>query len=67
MRRLDLAYYAGLLSAAQLHGAAHQRPQEFQVFLAKNRRPIRCGRRAFAEMRGARSRRNKGWKLYINA
>ena len=43
MARLDLPYYAGLLSAAQYHGAAHQRPQQFQVFLAKNRRPIQCG------------------------
>ena len=43
MKRLNLPYYAGLLSAAQYHGAAHQRPQEFQVFLAKNRRPIQCG------------------------
>jgi len=43
MKRLDLPYYAGLLSAAQFHGAAHQQPQEFQVFLAKNRRPIQCG------------------------
>ena len=43
MQRLDQSYYAGLLSAAQYHGAAHHRPQEFQVFLAKARRPIRCG------------------------
>jgi predicted transcriptional regulator of viral defense system len=43
MRRLKLSYYTGLLSAAQYHGAAHQRPQEFQVFLASNRRPIHCG------------------------
>jgi predicted transcriptional regulator of viral defense system len=43
MKRLDLRYYAGLLSAAQYHGAAHQRPQEFQVFLPKNRRPLVCG------------------------
>ena len=43
MKHLDQTYYAGLLSAAQYHGAAHYRPQEFQVFLAKNRRPIRCG------------------------
>jgi len=43
MKHLNLPYYAGLLSAAQYHGAAHQRPQEFQVFLAKNRRPIACG------------------------
>ncbi|MGD0075507.1 MAG: type IV toxin-antitoxin system AbiEi family antitoxin [Candidatus Binataceae bacterium] len=41
--RLNLSYYAGLLSAAQYHGAVHQRPQEFQVFVARNRRPIRCG------------------------
>jgi predicted transcriptional regulator of viral defense system len=44
MKSLGLRYYAGLLSAAQFHGAAHHRPQEFQVFLAKNRRPIHCGR-----------------------
>ena len=43
MKNLGQTYYAGLLSAAQYHGAAHHRPQEFQVFLAKNRRPIRCG------------------------
>ena len=43
MKRLDLLYYAGLLSAAQYHGGAHQRPQEFQVFLVKNRWPIQCG------------------------
>jgi hypothetical protein len=59
MKRFDFAYYVGLLSAAQLRGAAHQRPQESQVPLAKNRRPNR--------LRGARSRRNKGWKLYLNA
>lgn len=44
MKALGQTYYAGLLSAAQYHGAAHQRPQEFQVFLAKNRRPIQCGK-----------------------
>jgi predicted transcriptional regulator of viral defense system len=43
MKHLTLSYYTGLLSAAQYHGAAHQRPQEFQVFLARNRRPIQCG------------------------
>ena len=42
MKRLNL-YYTGLLSAAQYHGAAHQRPQQFQVFVARNRRPIQCG------------------------
>ena len=37
-------YYAGLLTAAQYHGAAHQRPQEFQVLLTRPRRAITCGR-----------------------
>lgn len=43
MDHLGLAYYAGLLSAAQYYGAAHHRPQEFQVFVASNRKPIKCG------------------------
>ena len=43
MQHLRQPYYAGLLSAAQYHGAAHHRPQEFQVLLEKARRPIRCG------------------------
>ena len=37
-------YYAGLLTAAEHHGAAHQRPQEFQVFLPQSQRPILCGK-----------------------
>ncbi len=37
-------YYVGLLSAAQLHGAAHQRPQKFQVVIpSKAVRPIGIG------------------------
>lgn len=43
MARLNLPYYAGLLTAAQYHGAAHHRPQEFQVFLDTARRPVHCG------------------------
>lgn len=43
MQRQGLPYYAGLLSAAQYYGAAHHRPQETQILLAKNRRPIQCG------------------------
>lgn len=38
-----LAYYVGLLSAAQYHGAAHHKPQEFQVLVEKPQRPIACG------------------------
>ena len=43
MAHRKLRYYAALLSAAQYHGAAHHRPQEFQVALARNRRQIACG------------------------
>lgn len=43
MEHRKLRYYAALLSAAQYYGAAHHRPQEFQVALARNRRPIACG------------------------
>lgn len=43
MDHLGEVYYAGLLSAAEYHGAAHHRPQIFQVVVAKARRPIECG------------------------
>lgn len=43
MQHLGIPYYAALLSAAQYHGAAHHRPQEFQVMLAKPKRAIVCG------------------------
>ncbi len=44
MDKLGEVYYAGLLSAAEYHGAAHQRPQVFQVVVANSRRPIKCGK-----------------------
>lgn len=37
---LGCSYYIGLLSAAEIHGAAHQRPQEFQVMTDIWQRPI---------------------------
>jgi predicted transcriptional regulator of viral defense system len=37
-------YYVGLLSAAALHGAAHQQPQEFQVVTDAPLRPTTAGR-----------------------
>ena len=43
MERRGEPYYVGLLSAAQYHGAAHHRPQEFQVLVERNRNPIECG------------------------
>jgi len=44
MKREGRSYYAGLLTAAQYHGAAHQRPQAFQVIVDKHRRDIACGK-----------------------
>jgi len=43
MERRGIRYYVGLLSAAQYYGAAHHRPQEFQVFLERSRPAITCG------------------------
>ncbi|MEI8174114.1 MAG: type IV toxin-antitoxin system AbiEi family antitoxin, partial [Deltaproteobacteria bacterium] len=44
MEHLGEKYYAGLLSAAEYHGAAHQRPQIFQVVVARNKPEITCGK-----------------------
>lgn len=44
MKFHGLPYYVGLLSAAALHGAAHQQPQEFQVITETSLRPITVGR-----------------------
>ncbi len=43
MRHLGLDYYAGLLTAAGLHGAAHQAPMVFQVMVAAGRPALTCG------------------------
>src|ERR1700712_757665 len=43
MQRLGLTYYAGLLSAAQYHGAAHHLSQGFQIMVPKSRRAIVAG------------------------
>ncbi len=44
MKDMAQPYYVGILSAAQLHGAAHHRPQEFQVVISKRAvRPVRVG------------------------
>ena len=43
MDHLKIRYYVGFLSAAELHGAAHQRPQAFQVAVSEQRRNLRCG------------------------
>ncbi len=37
------SYYVCLLSAAERHGAAHQRPQATQVMVRKNRPAVTCG------------------------
>lgn len=43
MQFINAPYYVGLLSAAQYYGAAHHRPQQFQVITNQKRRPITCG------------------------
>lgn len=44
MRFSQAPYYVGLLSAAAMHGAAHQQPQEFQVVAGAVLRPVVVGR-----------------------
>jgi len=43
MQFMKLDYYVGLLSAAAIHGAAHQQPQEFDVVIPQFQRDIRIG------------------------
>jgi len=43
MQFMGLKYYVGLLSAAAIHGAAHQQPQEFHVVIPRSQRDIRTG------------------------
>lgn len=47
MGHLDSAYYVGWLSAAQIHGAAHQAPQVFQVATERVVHDRRVGRTRF--------------------
>jgi hypothetical protein len=44
MAAMKLPYYVGLLSAAALHGASHQQPQEFQVITDRSVRSLSAGR-----------------------
>jgi len=44
MDAMGKPYYVGLLSAASLHSASHQQPQEFQVVTSGYVRPLRVGR-----------------------
>jgi predicted transcriptional regulator of viral defense system len=44
MDHLGSPYYAALLSAAAYHGAAHQKPQVFQVMVSTARRSLACSR-----------------------
>jgi len=43
MEELGESYYVALLSAAERHGAAHQRPQSLQVMVRKNRPAVESG------------------------
>lgn len=44
MKEYGANYYVGLLTAASLHGAAHQQPQIYQVITDKLLRPVKIGR-----------------------
>ena len=44
LKAMERPYYVGLLSAAGIHGASHQQPQEFQVFTDRPIRPLQVGR-----------------------
>ncbi len=44
MEKTGDLYHVGLLSAAQFHGAAHHKPQRFQVMVSRPRASIECGR-----------------------
>lgn len=48
MEFLDCPYYLALLNAAEMYGAAHQRPQNYAVFVS--RKNLRSGIRAGAEI-----------------
>jgi predicted transcriptional regulator of viral defense system len=43
MRFFNQPYYVGLLSAAAIHGAAHQQPMVFQIVTDRPMRPARAG------------------------
>ncbi len=53
MGYLDQPYYVGLLSAAAIHGAAHQQPMVFQVVTDRRTRPIHVGRARILFVRSA--------------
>jgi predicted transcriptional regulator of viral defense system len=44
MAAMEKPYYVALLSAAGLHGASHQQPQELHVMTNRSLRPVRAGR-----------------------
>ena len=44
MKAMQTPYYVGLLSAAAIHGASHQQPQEFQVVTDRPVRTLEVGR-----------------------
>ncbi|MBU4201388.1 MAG: type IV toxin-antitoxin system AbiEi family antitoxin [Verrucomicrobia bacterium] len=70
MEHLGRPFYVGALSAAEYHGAAHQRPQRYQVVTDRPLRDIACrgvGVRFFVKknLRGTPVQRFKGVTGYI--
>lgn len=47
MKHVDVDYYVGWLSAAEIHGASHQAPQVFQVATSQHVRQRSVGRTRF--------------------
>lgn len=71
MKHLGRPFYVGLLSAAEYHGAAHQRPQNYQVITDRSMRPVACrgvGVRFFGKRDPARTpiQQIKGVTGYIS-
>ncbi len=44
MAAMNRPYYVGLLTAASLHGASHQQPQEYQIVTDTSVRPLQVAR-----------------------
>jgi predicted transcriptional regulator of viral defense system len=51
MKAVGAPYYVGVLTAAALHGAAHQAPQEFQVVTTTRQRTVVVGRQRIRFLR----------------
>jgi predicted transcriptional regulator of viral defense system len=63
MKAVGAPYYVGVLTAAALHGAAHQAPQEFQVVTPTRQRTVVVGRERLRFLRKRQLARTAGMSL----